>query len=91
MKANIQKTTKKEVAAYAEEVLKENYRHFVCRWEEQNPNYEPYTLAEWCEMESESDPDFFRWLFHDPNISDFGSNLTDEEKKIATDFFNLVS
>lgn len=89
MKANIETT--KKVAAYAEQTLKENYQSFVSRWEETNPEFESYTFAEWCELESESDPDFFRWLFHDADISDFGSDLTDEEKQIATEFFNFVS
>ena len=80
----------KKVAAYAEQVLNENYRRSVSKWEETNPEYEPYTISEWCELESESDPDFYRWLFNDPDVNDFGSNLTDEEKQIATDFFNSL-
>lgn len=78
------------IASYAEQVLNENYRRHVSKWEEQNPDYEPYTIAEWCDLESESDPDFFRWLFNDPDISDFGSNLTDEERRIAKEFYNSL-
>lgn len=78
------------IASYAEQVLNENYRRHISRWEEQNPDCEPYTIAEWCDLESESDPDFFRWLFSDPDISDFGSNLTDEERKIAEEYYNCL-
>ena len=80
----------KKVAAYAEQVLNENYRRSVSELEETNPEYEPYTISEWYELESESDPDFYRWLFNDPDVNDFGSNLTDEEKQIATNFFNSL-
>jgi hypothetical protein len=79
-----------KIANYAEKVLKENYRLSVSMLEEINPDCEPYTISEFCELESESDPDFFRWLFNDPDINDFGSNLTEEEKEIATNFFDTL-
>lgn len=28
------------------------------------------TFAEWVETESENDPDFFRWLFDNPDLGD---------------------
>jgi hypothetical protein len=80
----------KKVAAYVEQALKQNYRTHISMWDEQNPGVEPYTIAEWCDLESQSDPDFFRWLFNDPDISDFGGNLTDEERKIAFDFIESL-
>lgn len=80
----------KKVAAYAEQVLNENYRRFVSKWEETNPNDEPYTIAEWCELECENDPYFYRWLFGDGDIEDFGSDLTDEEKEIAIKYFESL-
>jgi len=79
-----------KVAAYAEQVLNENYRQSVSKWEEQNPNDEPYTISEWCDLESESDPNFYRWLFNNGDIEDFGSELTDEEKEIVTNFFETL-
>jgi hypothetical protein len=75
------------IAAYAAQALKENYRRHVSRWEEQNEE-EPYSIAEWCELEAESDPDFYRWLFNSEEINDFGSNLKEDDKKVAFDFFN---
>ena len=36
---------------------------------EQNKGNE--TFKEWCELESQSDPNFFRWLFDDENLQDF--------------------
>ena len=78
------------IATYAEQVLNENYKKFVSRWDEQNPEYDPYTISEWCDLESQSDPDFYGWLFNDPEISDFGSNLSDDEMKLASDFFESI-
>lgn len=75
------------IAAYAAQRIKENYRRYVSRWEEQNEE-EQLSIAEWCELEAESDPDFYRWLFNFAEINDFGSDLTEEEKQIAFDFFN---
>jgi hypothetical protein len=80
----------KKVANYAEQVLNENYSSFVSRWNEQNPNDEPYTIAEWCEIQAENDPDFYRWLFSDHDISDFGSDLSTEDLKVAADFFEIL-
>ena len=36
----------KKVAAYAEQVLNENYRRSVSKWEETNPECEAYTISE---------------------------------------------
>lgn len=44
------------------------------------------TLAMYVEAVSQSDAGFFRWLFNDDTISDFGSNLTEEEMDIAEKF-----
>jgi hypothetical protein len=80
----------KKIAAYAEQVLNENYRSFCSKWYEQNPDSEPYIISEWCELELQSDYNFFRWLFNDVEIEDFGSNLTEEEMQIATTFFESL-
>ena len=65
----------KKVASYAEQVLNENYRRSVSKWEETNPECKPYTISAWCELESESDPDFFRWFFNDANINEIMQTL----------------
>ncbi|OJV17919.1 MAG: hypothetical protein BGO30_08225 [Bacteroidetes bacterium 41-46] len=78
------------ITSNAGQVLNENYRRHISNWDEQNPDNEPYSIAEWCDLESQSDPNFFRWLFNDDDISDFGSNLTDEEKKIAVNYYNSL-
>lgn len=41
------------------------------------------TLFDYAELESQSDPGFYRWLFNDDTISDFGSNLSEEEMDVA--------
>lgn len=41
------------------------------------------TLYDYAKLESQSDPGFYRWLFNDDTISDFGSNLSEEEMDVA--------
>lgn len=41
------------------------------------------TLFAYAELEGQSDPGFYRWLFNDESISDFGSNLSEEEMDVA--------
>lgn len=80
----------KTIKNYAENVLKYNYNRSISLLGDRYPENKPYTIAEWCELESQSDSNFYRWLFDDPNIDDFGSNLTDEEKQSARDFFESL-
>lgn len=70
----------KAIRSNAAQILRENYKGV-----EGN-----ITIAEWCELEAQSDPGFFWWLFDDDDITDFGSNLTDEEKEIAVEFFKTL-
>lgn len=39
------------------------------------------TIREYVEREAENDPGFFRWLFDDSELDDFGSGMTDEQKE----------
>ena len=58
---------------YALQVLQENYADY-------RRNGEPgdtTTLREYVESQADSDPGFFRWLFSNDDIEDFGANLTD--------------
>ena len=80
----------RKIAVYAETVLNENYRRFVSRWNEQNPNDKPHTIAVWCELEAQSDPGFYRWILNDPDISDFGGNLSDEERDFILEYFTTL-
>lgn len=41
-------------------------------------------------QESESDPHYYRWLFDDNSISDFGRNLTSEDWSEIKRFLDLV-
>lgn len=45
-------------------ILKENYRI-------SNAQKNGTSFADWVLIGSENDPDFFRWLFDDPNLGDF--------------------
>lgn len=38
------------------------------------------TLREYVEREAENDPAFFKWLFDDGDINDFGTNLPEDKK-----------
>lgn len=50
----------------ATQILKENYQEYVNACPET-----PVDFAAWIELESESDPDFFRFLFNNENLNDF--------------------
>jgi hypothetical protein len=64
----------------AKELLKEGYWY----------THTLLTLRESAVLESESDPDFYRWLFNDDIINDFGSNLTDDQIKETNKFFEAL-
>lgn len=51
---------------------------------------EPLTLKGFVERESDNDPNFFRWLFDDDNLSDFGFNLSKEQKQDYKEFFGKL-
>jgi len=67
----------KTIRTNAQQVISENFKQV------ENST----TIANYAELEAQSDPGFYRWLFNDENISDFGSNLTNEEIQTALDFF----
>lgn len=48
------------------------------------------TLRGYVECGSDNDPGFFRWLFDDCDISDFGFNLSDEQKQDYEEFLNKL-
>lgn len=72
----------KAIRSNAEQILRYHY--------EEVENKENTMIAEYCELEAQSEPGFYRFLFNDDDITDFGSNLTDEDKKQAADFFNTL-
>lgn len=53
---------------------------------EQNKGNE--TFKEWCELESQSDPNFFRWLFDDGDLQDFSCTGHENEWQ---NFLNEIS
>ena len=77
----------KTIRTNAAQILQEQYKNYVReRKEYLGDESEPCTIQEWGESESHSDPDFYRWLFNDSDISDFGSSLMEEELKVAKEF-----
>ena len=57
---------------YKIQVLTENYNNSV-------ENGETCEFAEWVKPESQSDPNFFRWLFDDDSLQDFSAGEYEEE------------
>ena len=51
---------------YKIQVLTENYKNSLAA-------RETCEFAEWVKLESQSDPNFFRWLFEDENLQDFSA------------------
>ena len=60
----------------AQQVLKERFKNV------ENAT----TLYDYAKLESQSDPGFYRWLFNDDTISDFGSNLSEDEMDEANKY-----
>ena len=69
---------------YALKALKENYADY-CR--NGNPD-DSTTLRGYIEGQADNFPGFFRWLFNNDDIEDFGTNLTDEQKEEYNKFLN---
>ena len=61
-----------EKRLYKIQVLTENYKNSV-------KNGETREFAEWVKLESQSDPNFFRWLFDDDSLQDFSAGEHEEE------------
>lgn len=40
--------------------------------------------------ESQCDPNFFRWLFDDENLNDFGTNMTNDQQQYFGTFYNSL-
>ena len=57
---------------YKIQVLTENYNN-------SRANGETCKFAEWVKLESQSDPNFFRWLFDDDSLQDFSAGEYEEE------------
>ena len=70
---------------YKKQVLQEN-----CNEINRQTNFDKMSLYEYATTQADNDPDFFRWLFDDGEISDFGINLTDEQQQEYTNFINSL-
>ena len=55
-----------------------------------NGGEEPATLRGYVEREADNDPGFFRWLFDNGDLSDFGFNLSKEQKQEYKEFINKL-
>lgn len=65
-----------KIRSNAKQVLMESYREVEG----------DITFREYVVCESQSDPGFFRWLFCDSNIDDFGDGISTEEKDMYDEF-----
>ncbi len=61
---------------YKQKILEENYRI--------NDNEKIHSFSEYVELESQNDPNFFRWLFEQDDLSDFEN----PEPDTFSDFLN---
>lgn len=57
---------------YKIQVLTKNYNNSLA-------NGETCEFAEWVKLESQSDPNFYRWLFDDDSLQDFSAGEYEEE------------
>ena len=48
------------------------------------------SVADYAKREAENDPDFFRWLFDDDTISDFGTSLNEYDINRYKDFLKTL-
>jgi len=70
-----------KITPNALEVVKENFQEY-----KKTGGDNSLTLLEWVELEAESDPNFFRWLFNARLQEDFDSSITEEHEEIFNEF-----
>lgn len=68
--------------------LIENYNQAAKAAECDIENYQP--MRDWVECESQSDPNFFRWLFQEELDNDFDNDLSDYQKQEFEEFLNSL-
>ena len=71
---------------YATQVLRENYADY----RRNGDHNDITTLREYVEVQAESDPGYFRWLFNNDDLDDF-ADLTDEQVVEYQNFLNELS
>ena len=79
-----------EIIKNAEQLLKEKYNDYVNEPNHINRFLEPCSIADYCKIEAIYDYKFYRWLFADSNIEDYGKNLTHEELLKAKVLFDSL-
>jgi len=79
-----------KIATYAEQSLKEKYNDYVNEPNHKNKYLEPCSIADFCKIEAIYDYKFYRWLFADENIEDYGKNLTQEDLLKAKTLFDSL-
>ena len=73
--------TSAKIRTNAFNLLEENY----------NSTDQSISLKEWVELEMESDPSFYTWLFPAAeNINDFRQGITNEQSYAAEEFINSI-
>lgn len=72
------------VQSQAEDVLRSNYENYC-----ENNEDEEITFREYVESDSESDPNFFSWLFAD-NLESYGDNMMETHKEAWKSFLNSL-
>ena len=73
----------------AGKVLRKRYEAYV-KQPEHSIHFQPCSFTCWCEVETKYDYKFYRWLFGDNTIEDYGKNLSQEEKLLAKNLFECL-
>ena len=80
----------KIIATYAEQLLKKKYSDYVNEPNHVNKYLKPCSNVDYCKIEAQFDYKFYRWLFADSTIEDYGKNLTHEELLNVQNLFNSL-
>lgn len=77
---------KAKIYSAAAQILNERYNECLNDDRSENPHFS--NIKVWVSDVSSSDPNFFRWLFQNDDITDFGSNLKEDELNMYEEFLD---
>ena len=78
----------RKIVDEAGKILKERYEDYFNQPE--HTYFKPCSFTCWCEVETKYDYKFYRWLFGDNTVEDYGKNLSQEEILLAKNLFDCL-
>lgn len=78
----------RKIVDNAGKILRERYIKYLKQPE--HKIFDACSFACWCEVETKYDYKFYKWLFNDNTIEDYGKNLSVEEVLTAKNFFDCL-